>query len=109
MANMRIGVEAMIVPDGSKPSRPDRAPSWKIQTRAPKLAVMLSRLMSTAFRGRKTDPNVRNRTAPVTPTTMSTAHGTDPVKLAMKSRERRSEEHTSELQSRLHLVCRLLL
>src|SRR2546422_9640835 len=24
-------------------------------------------------------------------------------------RERRSEEHTSELQSRLHLVCRLLL
>src|SRR2546422_11600227 len=25
------------------------------------------------------------------------------------SRERRSEEHTSELQSRLHLVCRLLL
>src|SRR2546429_7266308 len=26
-----------------------------------------------------------------------------------RSRERRSEEHTSELQSRLHLVCRLLL
>src|SRR3989449_3454693 len=26
-----------------------------------------------------------------------------------KRRERRSEEHTSELQSRLHLVCRLLL
>src|SRR2546429_6717595 len=25
------------------------------------------------------------------------------------SRDRRSEEHTSELQSRLHLVCRLLL
>src|SRR2546429_5171533 len=25
------------------------------------------------------------------------------------SRSRRSEEHTSELQSRLHLVCRLLL
>src|SRR2546422_9222816 len=25
------------------------------------------------------------------------------------SRRRRSEEHTSELQSRLHLVCRLLL
>src|SRR2546422_2192245 len=28
---------------------------------------------------------------------------------AMASAERRSEEHTSELQSRLHLVCRLLL
>src|SRR2546429_4938265 len=27
----------------------------------------------------------------------------------MPSRESRSEEHTSELQSRLHLVCRLLL
>src|SRR2546422_8086140 len=26
-----------------------------------------------------------------------------------RARERRSEEHTSELQSRLHLVCRLLL
>src|SRR5690625_7012465 len=29
--------------------------------------------------------------------------------LTRKSRERRSEEHTSELQSRGHLVCRLLL
>src|SRR2546429_2027223 len=27
----------------------------------------------------------------------------------MRSRQERSEEHTSELQSRLHLVCRLLL
>src|SRR2546422_8508251 len=30
-------------------------------------------------------------------------------RLAPPQRERRSEEHTSELQSRLHLVCRLLL
>src|SRR2546422_5059897 len=29
--------------------------------------------------------------------------------LALRDREDRSEEHTSELQSRLHLVCRLLL
>src|SRR2546422_3152132 len=28
---------------------------------------------------------------------------------ALEDREERSEEHTSELQSRLHLVCRLLL
>src|ERR1041385_9422511 len=28
---------------------------------------------------------------------------------AARPREHRSEEHTSELQSRLHLVCRLLL
>src|SRR2546422_7918291 len=27
----------------------------------------------------------------------------------LRGRRRRSEEHTSELQSRLHLVCRLLL
>src|SRR2546422_7776610 len=29
--------------------------------------------------------------------------------IAMQVRDGRSEEHTSELQSRLHLVCRLLL
>src|SRR2546422_4173046 len=29
--------------------------------------------------------------------------------LGLRRRKRRSEEHTSELQSRLHLVCRLLL
>src|SRR5687768_18010282 len=31
------------------------------------------------------------------------------LNLMSPSRDRRSEEHTSELQSRLHLVCRLLL
>src|SRR2546429_4462928 len=31
------------------------------------------------------------------------------VGLAVQPDQRRSEEHTSELQSRLHLVCRLLL
>src|SRR2546429_4652536 len=30
-------------------------------------------------------------------------------RLAVCARQARSEEHTSELQSRLHLVCRLLL
>src|SRR2546422_6426126 len=35
------------------------------------------------------------------------AHGTPDIDLATWSF--RSEEHTSELQSRLHLVCRLLL
>src|SRR2546422_5613332 len=35
----------------------------------------------------------------------STAHAT----VRARSEQRRSEEHTSELQSRLHLVCRLLL
>src|SRR5205809_5202886 len=31
------------------------------------------------------------------------------VHIAERGRDPRSEEHTSELQSRLHLVCRLLL
>src|SRR2546429_6070603 len=31
------------------------------------------------------------------------------TKILLSSRKTRSEEHTSELQSRLHLVCRLLL
>src|SRR3989442_11997773 len=48
----------------------------------------------------------------------STAAGPAPVRLAPEVRDRfaaalqsyrRSEEHTSELQSRPHLVCRLLL
>src|SRR5687768_17710904 len=33
----------------------------------------------------------------------------DRVGLVIEANPRRSEEHTSELQSRLHLVCRLLL
>src|SRR2546422_5242134 len=33
----------------------------------------------------------------------------DDVDICWRLLERRSEEHTSELQSRLHLVCRLLL
>src|SRR3989337_715501 len=88
MANMRIGVDAITVPDGSNPRSPEGFPSLKIQTGAPKLAVIESRLMSTALSGRKMDPKVRNSTAPVTPTTIATAHGTDPMKLARKSRDR---------------------
>src|SRR5205809_3010432 len=46
-----------------------------------------------------TTPNTRPPvTAPIIPTTMKTMLNGS-----------RSEEHTSELQSRLHLVCRLLL
>src|SRR5205809_5163652 len=36
-------------------------------------------------------------------------HMRSPRDLSANSRGDRSEEHTSELQSRLHLVCRLLL
>src|SRR2546429_7313306 len=36
-------------------------------------------------------------------------HGTPQPRFALEVHLDRSEEHTSELQSRLHLVCRLLL
>src|SRR2546429_791897 len=39
----------------------------------------------------------------------STGPSSAACRRATVSRARRSEEHTSELQSRLHLVCRLLL
>src|SRR2546429_6376692 len=39
----------------------------------------------------------------------ATASGTRPAGLPTTAAGMRSEEHTSELQSRLHLVCRLLL
>src|SRR2546422_11148466 len=38
-----------------------------------------------------------------------TTRGSYPTKISTKITAARSEEHTSELQSRLHLVCRLLL
>src|SRR5437870_9058793 len=49
--------------------------------------------ISVRQRNRRLGPNLRERLVP----------------RAMRSRRRRSEEHTSELQSRGHLVCRLLL
>src|SRR2546429_3778204 len=39
----------------------------------------------------------------------SGTRGTKHLRGAESRRRKRSEEHTSELQSRLHLVCRLLL
>src|SRR2546429_1662814 len=38
-----------------------------------------------------------------------TARASTGTRTGSSANERRSEEHTSELQSRLHLVCRLLL
>ena len=59
-----------------------------MKTSAPKLALMLIRLISTALIGRKTDPKVRNRTSAVTSITIAIAHGIDALKLAMKSADR---------------------
>src|SRR5256884_3311809 len=54
--------------------------------------------------GQSWDSNPRSRTA----LRGSTRHPSEPPVCCISSPER-SEEHTSELQSRLHLVCRLLL
>src|SRR2546422_5940631 len=43
------------------------------------------------------------------PTRSTSARSSTACCSASGARRRRSEEHTSELQSRLHLVCRLLL
>src|SRR2546429_2744467 len=47
----------------------------------------------------------------VQPTSTATSTDSFPTSSdgSAKSKSKRSEEHTSELQSRLHLVCRLLL
>src|SRR5687768_18169733 len=49
-------------------------------------------------------PGDRRRQGPGCEPSQRTGRDPDP-----EPRRRRSEEHTSELQSRLHLVCRLLL
>src|SRR5687768_18319684 len=45
----------------------------------------------------------------LTPVALTFSNVTDPSSADTAAGFRRSEEHTSELQSRLHLVCRLLL
>src|SRR3989449_898016 len=57
----------------------------------------------TAYFRRTTRDPLHGRFLPVV------KRATAKVNLARKYNEYRSEEHTSELQSRLHLVCRLLL
>src|SRR2546422_4390678 len=53
-------------------------------------------------------PSYRRRTSPPT-ASASRSRGPSSAARSCGRLEKRSEEHTSELQSRLHLVCRLLL
>src|SRR2546422_7895610 len=67
---------------------------------------------TTLFRSRsradvRTSTRFATLTHPMRSTNSAPPHNR--YKLGFTSRTRRSEEHTSELQSRLHLVCRLLL
>ena len=50
-------------------------PSWKIQTSAPKLAVIDSRVMMMALIGMTTEPNSRNRITPLARSVSPTAYG----------------------------------
>src|SRR2546429_730895 len=83
------------------PKYPPYTATISSKTHAPVNAALLaSREMSARMRPVKCFPNAKSSVAP------SINHG--------KTRRNvcagvRSEEHTSELQSRLHLVCRLLL
>src|SRR5689334_17311804 len=75
MQNIRIGMTTAMVPVGVKSSQPLRWPSWKIHTIAPKVAVRLSRLSTTALSGTSRLPKSRNSTTNVTRAMKPTAHG----------------------------------
>src|SRR5690625_6583987 len=60
-----------------------------------------ARLVSEAQSEYDNDPELRDL--------LARASGSPTVRRNRQRRESRSEEHTSELQSRGHLVCRLLL
>src|SRR5687768_18006762 len=65
---------------------------------------------TTLFRSSTSARWRRQRRTRVAPEPVSCRRATRPsVGSARRSSRPRSEEHTSELQSRLHLVCRLLL
>src|SRR5687768_18094653 len=60
---------------------------------------------TTLFRSRPASSAPRRRA----PSSSTARPSTSPPPARRSKRPPRSEEHTSELQSRLHLVCRLLL
>src|SRR3954452_24885211 len=83
--NMMIGLPAIVNPGDVKPRTFDRLPSWKIQTRAPKLALIESSVMTTALSGMTTGPKSRNRITALAIRVTPTAHGTVDAWLVMKS------------------------
>src|SRR5690625_5737635 len=54
-------------------------------------------------------PSFLQSAAPITPLPLTRKRACAPPKSLLPAKSPRSEEHTSELQSRGHLVCRLLL
>src|SRR2546423_1081298 len=82
---MRIGVVVSMMPVAVKSRAPDRWPSWKIHTMAPKVADRLSRLRITAFTGTSRLPDIRNRTVKVTTTMARAASGSSPNSESLES------------------------
>ena len=81
------------VPVGVKPSRPDRCPSWKIQTSAPNDAASDSTFITIALTGSTTEPNARNSSTSVTrprtaPSTAASSRGWPAGRPARPSRRR---------------------
>src|SRR5689334_24403449 len=62
---------------------------------------------TTLFRSLVTDETIDRLVLPKVASALADIEGV--IKIVLPPGERRSEEHTSELQSQFHLVCRLLL
>jgi hypothetical protein len=54
-----MGHHTSTAPKAWKPSRPDRWPSWKIHTSAPKVAPRDRMFMAMALSGTSTEPVIR--------------------------------------------------
>src|SRR2546422_4944563 len=75
----------------------------------PYTTLFRSLVANLAFVARKAAPYARDSVATNLVSFPRAPNGGGTRFVATESRAYRSEEHTSELQSRLHLVCRLLL
>ena len=71
----RTGIHRSSAPTESKPSGPDRYPSWKTSFKAPKLAQRLRTFMTRALTGMTTDPVIRNSSSRVASATTTAAIG----------------------------------
>src|SRR5439155_1173878 len=114
--NSRFGTQAANV-GGSAPPWPTAFDSWNIRRSTKVVARHTATPQAMPLRGVEIASGAPNSA------TMMQANGTDslsacstrsflvsePERASASTRKLRSEEHTSELQSRGHLVCRLLL
>src|SRR5690606_42051863 len=92
----------------ARPSFPAPLPSFRSFLPPPPSPALFP--YTTLFRSHEIQPRQRRFRSPaVTRRRRARGRNRDPVPLRHRLRVTRSEEHTSELQSRENLVCRLLL